>query len=547
MASSHVHPQVLIASSAPLGVLSTTTLAVTATAFATFNTPAITVPFPSVYGTRQTQLSYDWTGTPTGLGQPSVTLGGVAATSGIASVMKDAAAASNGVISSTNTGGGDDGFQWPTWATGVVAGVGALILLVLVGSLWCWRRRAKRRRANGMQAHTRGKKNKKGGAVLTEKGAGGYGGRKKLSKAERRQADEDDAALAAQQGDYDGSTLNDNNYPPRPTPPPVAAGTEYRAGSPYRPVGNSSVYSLNGNDSNVALARGQQQYGALAPAYQPSPYPIDQYGQPIHPPSRHHNRMASVDTADSGYETPGGRSGPDISSSSISGSPARLIANAAPMPTGAANRAGNYRWNAAPEDDMGSSIGNAMMGGGGGDADELARPVMTGAAGGAAIGQARGGSPSSLTGEHQARGAPAGRQEVEAPLLYPQGDVRNRRMAASSGPPSPTLDVPHQGGGGGGGYRDRTESSVSHYHDARSASAQSSHHSSGGERSSGEYAAGGERRRRRKDAPGPVLAPAYDSAYGVPGSPALDSPQGGGWQGQGQGQGQEQEQGYERY
>ncbi|ORY81736.1 hypothetical protein BCR35DRAFT_352251 [Leucosporidium creatinivorum] len=508
MAASYVHPAVLIASSAPLGAMSTTTLAITATAFSSFNTPAITVPFPTGYGTKQTQLAYSWTGTATNGGQATSTIGGVAATSGIASVMAGYVAPTAGSSSSSSS----SGFEWPTWATGVIVGCGVLALLVLVGALWCWRRRARRRRAAGMVPAKRGKKSKKGAAVLTEKDNESPTPRRKLNKAGHRK---DEAAALAE---FDSVPL-DNNYPPYPTPPPIAAGTEYRSGSPYRPVANDSVYSLHNGSSGALPARGPSadpRYNVLAPAYNPSPYPIDPYGQPINPPSRHH-RMASVDTADSGYETPN-RTGPDVSSTSISGSPARLITNAAPMPT---RGPGNYRWNDEPTDhDAGSAIGSAMLGG---DRDELPPPVMPGEA----IGQARGGSP---VDEGGARGARAGRQEVEAPLLYPQGDVRNRRLAAAgaavghSGPPSPTLDVPahYQGGAPTG----RSESSQSHYHETRSGSSQSNR------------SGGSSERRRRKEAPPPVQAPTYDSGYGVPGSPAMDSPQGG-WA--------QPPQGYERY
>lgn len=507
----YVHPAVLIASSAPLGAMSTTTLAITATVFSSFNTPAISVPFPTGYGTKQTQLAYSWTSTATNGGQATSTIGGVAATSGYASVMAGYVAPTAGSTTSASSG-----FEWPTWATGVIVGCGVLALLVLVGALWCWRRRAKRRRAAGMVPAKHGKKNKKGAAVLTEKDDGASTPRRKLNKGGQHQRKGDPA-------EFDSVPL-DNNYPPYPTPPPVAAGTEYRQGSPYRPVANDSVYSLHNGSSGALPARGPSadpRYGVLAPAYNPSPYPIDPYGQPINPPSRHH-RMASVDTADSGYDTPANRTGPDVSSTSISGSPARLIANAAPMPT---RGAGNYRWqNESNDNHAGSAIGNAMMGGG--DPDELPPPVMPGEA----IGQARGGSP--LEDGGAARGARAGRQEVEAPLLYPQGDVRNRRLAAGaaaighSGPPSPTLDVPahYQGGAPTG----RSESGQSYYHDTRSGSSQSNR------------SGGSSEGRRRKEAPPPIQAPTYDSNYGVPNSPAMDAPHGGEWE-------QQQPQGYERY
>lgn len=316
--------------------------------------------------------------------------------------------------------------------------------------------------------------------------------RKRLSKAVGK--GRNGGALAQQHG-YDEASF-DNNYPPRPTPPPVAAATDYRSGSPYRPLNNSSNYSLSDPPQPYVDPR----YSALAPGHH---YPIDPYGQPIMPPSGHH-RMGSGGSIDSGYDTPG-RRGADMSSASINGSPARLIPNAAPMPV-----MGARRWEPQREADFSSTIGAAMLS----DDDEPSHAHV--------IGQARGGTP---VEDGVQQGAPPGRQEIEAPLLYPslpRDDVRNRRLAGpavfqDSPPTSPTR------AGRDSRQRQRTDSAQSHYYEARTGSALSNHSD---RPRSGEGRRSGERARRSQEPPAQGQTPgyAYDSAHGVPGSPPR-----GGW------------------
>lgn len=362
-----------------IGTSPTTTLAITASVFqSSWATPAITVPFPSYYG-NQIRLSYDWTATPTA-GNPS-RLGGSEATSGVASVQ--AAAQSQVYSGGNNSGGGDGGFQWPTWATAVIAGVGGAALLAILAGCCIWRKKRKNRnrrkyalanerRRNGAQdrPHSRpedmGREHKRGMTPLTEKNGSGssltvvgsgrstpsgrsrkdekYGEKRRLKKGETR--DYRDPANggyidvpsreSGQRSRSRGRQHHGSNYPPPPVPPmPVAAGVDLhapqhqheRGHSPYRPVGINDLAH--------------------------APYPTDEYGNPLGPPispfRATHRRYGSGATDDSGYDTPGGRTF-DGANSSTNGSPARLLPNAAPnsygtpVGLGAPRAAGPYAW-----------------------------------------------------------------------------------------------------------------------------------------------------------------------------------------------------------
>ncbi|GAA5864599.1 hypothetical protein JCM8547_005594 [Rhodosporidiobolus lusitaniae] len=151
-------------------------LAITATQFSSFATPAITVPFPSAYG-GQTQLPYSaWSGTATyAATRVPTTLGGIAATAGVHSINEAASAAGYRTHDYGNQGGGGGG-GWPTWATAVIASVGGAALVVVVAGLWCWRWRRKQRarsRAKGYAVGGGGKGGKKGKGGLTAHRGGG--------------------------------------------------------------------------------------------------------------------------------------------------------------------------------------------------------------------------------------------------------------------------------------------------------------------------------------------------------------------------------------
>ncbi|GAA6051023.1 hypothetical protein JCM3770_005460 [Rhodotorula araucariae] len=148
-------------------------LSITATQFSSFATPAITVPFPSVYA-GQTQIPFAFSGTATWAAtRIPTTIGGVAATAGVHSINSQASAGGYRTHSYGNTGGGGG---WPTWATAVIASCGGAALILLVLGLYCWRLRRKqkaRKRAAAVYAlGNEGQKRRrvtKQGAAYTEK------------------------------------------------------------------------------------------------------------------------------------------------------------------------------------------------------------------------------------------------------------------------------------------------------------------------------------------------------------------------------------------
>ncbi|BGP40319.1 hypothetical protein JCM10449v2_004280 [Rhodotorula kratochvilovae] len=149
------------------------TLAITATQFSSFATPAITVPFPSVYA-GQTQIPFAFSGTATWAAtRVPTTIGGVAATAGVHSINSEASAAGYRTHDYGNGGGGGG---WPTWATAVIAACGSAALILGILGLYCWRLRRKqkaRKRAAAVYAHgDEGMKRRrmtKQGAAYTEK------------------------------------------------------------------------------------------------------------------------------------------------------------------------------------------------------------------------------------------------------------------------------------------------------------------------------------------------------------------------------------------
>lgn len=125
-------------------------LAITATQFSSFATPAITVPFPSVYA-GQTQIPFTFSATATyAATRIPTTLGGQAATAGVHSINSEASAAGYRTHDYGNNGGGSG---WPVWATAVIATAGGLAVILVVVGLFCWRHRKRQkasRRANAL-------------------------------------------------------------------------------------------------------------------------------------------------------------------------------------------------------------------------------------------------------------------------------------------------------------------------------------------------------------------------------------------------------------
>ncbi|GJN90689.1 hypothetical protein Rhopal_003703-T1 [Rhodotorula paludigena] len=176
-------------------------LSITASQFSSFATPAITVPFPSVYA-GQTQIPFAFTGTATWAAtRVPTTYGGVAATAGVHSINSVASAAGYRTHDYGNQGGGGGG--WPTWATAVIAACGGAAVVLIVAGLFCWRWRRKqkaRKRAQaaalGQAAGTgrKGRRATKYEDALTEKPSG-------LAMGERRsKANRSGAAGAAAAG-----------------------------------------------------------------------------------------------------------------------------------------------------------------------------------------------------------------------------------------------------------------------------------------------------------------------------------------------------------
>ncbi|KAI5474589.1 hypothetical protein MNV49_002764 [Pseudohyphozyma bogoriensis] len=170
------------ASSAVPSLPTTYSLAITVSAFQSFATPAITVPFPSAY--QQTQIPFAFSATPTWAAtRIPTTIGGVAATSGISSQLLAASGATYGQGS-----GGGGGSGWPKWATGVIAGCGAAAVLVVLAGIWCFctrgKRRANRKARAAAVAAGGGRRKQRRKSLGFEKHVGG-GGRKNKATAEK--------------------------------------------------------------------------------------------------------------------------------------------------------------------------------------------------------------------------------------------------------------------------------------------------------------------------------------------------------------------------
>lgn len=124
---------------------STLSLSLTATAFASFTTPAISVPFPSAYA--QTQIPFSFINGPTVTGisiASQVQVGGVPATAGISAIPQPTGGITYGQSgdSATSPRGG-----LPHWAIGTIAAAGGIALLLFILGVYCWSTRKTAKRA----------------------------------------------------------------------------------------------------------------------------------------------------------------------------------------------------------------------------------------------------------------------------------------------------------------------------------------------------------------------------------------------------------------
>ncbi|TNY24662.1 hypothetical protein DMC30DRAFT_1487 [Rhodotorula diobovata] len=397
------------------------TLAVTATQFSSFATPAITVPFPSVYG-GQSQIPFTFTGTATWAAtRVPTTLGGAAATAGVHSINSQASAAGYRTHDYGNSGSGGG---WPTWATAVIAACGGAAIILLVLGLWCWRHRRKQKAARkraaaagyGQDEGKRRRKMSKHGAAYTEEptamqnnprrnraaaaaavGAAGAGaaGRSRSNQA---------SASRSQSRTRRAGTLHDY-----PVAPGLAGGVP---DSPSRnQIRSRDLAALGISRPSSASPSIRRQY-EQDPATHPNAYPVDGLAYPAFAvPRERRSRdfsngsqnglLAPVgpfayqegDTRGSGgggagYRTPPRRSPNtawgEFDSPGQNGSPARLLGSAEKGAYGYADDTprssmtmstrgtggGAYRWDRDPDLDehmpdaaaVSAALGRAMMG-----------------------------------------------------------------------------------------------------------------------------------------------------------------------------------------
>ncbi|BGP24914.1 hypothetical protein JCM10295v2_003834 [Rhodotorula toruloides] len=322
-------------------------LAVTATQFSSFATPAITVPFPSIYA-GQSQIPFQFANTATfAATRVPTTIGGIAATSGVASINAEASSAGYNTSGYGNNGGGGG---WPTWATAVIAACGGAAVILVVIGLFCWRWRRKqkaRKRAAAVLAVSGGgsprhrKFAKDGG--LTEKPVGGV-----AADAGRTKNRRNDAALTAGVGAGAGLAAADGRSRSR-----RQRGPSPQDGS-YPPVPCAEDATSGRNSPSRACARDLAALGINRPASR-SPnrqrtrpdYPALTQPVPIFAP-RHQRDFSGGSTNEllppaapfayqegdsrrrKGHETPPPRvpnTHWDEGSPGQTGSPARLLAN----------------------------------------------------------------------------------------------------------------------------------------------------------------------------------------------------------------------------
>ncbi|SCV71851.1 BQ2448_4545 [Microbotryum intermedium] len=311
---------------------STRALAITQSAFSSFATPQIVVPFPSQYA-NQVQLAYTFSDVPVYTRTPN-TYGGVEATNGYASMIALATSTANsgsGSGGGGSGGGGGEGFHWPVWATAVCAGVGGALLLTVILACCCWRKRAARRKRERQQRH-RNRVNSNANRNV---------------ESERSKLRNDKAAAAAMLLETEKAGLHPSRMPPRHVG--QRDGRERIPSNQYSDKVNSNDrfdYDYRPTDYPAPLPpadlcgvashgspRRHNQYFVHPDAESP-PRSLDPeaYGPlPLHHGVdwSEHRRMISGASDDTGYTTPDERAS---ARTSFDGSPSGLLANAAPHP-----------------------------------------------------------------------------------------------------------------------------------------------------------------------------------------------------------------------
>ncbi|KDE08828.1 hypothetical protein MVLG_00932 [Microbotryum lychnidis-dioicae p1A1 Lamole] len=310
---------------------STRRLAITQSAFSSFATPQIMVPFPSQYA-HQVQLAYTFSDVPVYTRTPN-TFGGVEATNGYASMIALATAEAG---SGSGSGGGSSsedkgGFHWPVWATAVCAGVGGAIFLTVIVACCCWRKRAARRKREREQHH-RNRVNSN-----TTRNA----------ESERSKLRNDKAAAAAmlletekaglhpsrmparQTGQRDGRERILSNYYSDKVKPNEHSDYDYRPTDYPAPLPPADLRGVASHGS----PRRHNQYFVHPDAESPqrSLDPEAYRPLPLHRgvDRSEHRRIISGASDDTGYTTPDERAS---TRTSLDGSPSGLLANAAPQP-----------------------------------------------------------------------------------------------------------------------------------------------------------------------------------------------------------------------
>lgn len=378
-------PQVPSVSQAPL--------AITATEFSSFATPAITVPFPSVYA-GQTQIPFRFTATPTYAATrvPS-TIGGQAATAGIHSINSLASSAGYRTHDYGNNGGGSG---WPVWATAVIATAGGIAVILVVVGLFCWRHRKRqkaRRHANalaasqghqGFQERKRFARQASGPGPGAGPGAGAVGVREKSARRSQRPSAVDtsgpvgrpsaaygDGYAMHDYADAPGRPSERYDQPVTPTRPTSFAAQQLQQHPPPPGDGGFPAYVPFRNHQREGSAGSES--GLLPPAagfayLENSP---DQAAGWVTPPRRAPNDYAGdspqspahllVNDGGYGHGHGGGGGGPGYSDTP------RSSMTVSTRGTGG----GQYRWDQDPDladrmpnpDEASAALGRAMLGG----------------------------------------------------------------------------------------------------------------------------------------------------------------------------------------
>lgn len=387
-------------------------LAITATQFSSFATPAITVPFPSVYA-GQTQIPFTFSATPTyAATRVPTTLGGQAATAGVHSINSQASAAGYRTHDYGNNGGGSG---WPVWATAVIATAGGLAVILVVVGLLCWRHRKRqkaRRRANVLAGSQGPQGFKERKDFYKQPGGGGGGGMAGTGAA---------VGGAAALGE---KSRRSHRPPAVDTQGPGGRPTAYGQGDyPMQPYANAPAQPPRPDQPitptrPTSFAQQQQQYSAPPPGF------------PAYVPFRTHQRDDSAGSNtgllppaagfayaenspdQGGWATTPPRRAPNDYAGDSPHSPAHLLANGTgtgygqgygyddtPRSSTTVSTGGTggdpYRWDHDPDladhmpnpDEASAALGRAMMMGGGGvqqHGEDYPHPLSSGAGGGGA-------------------------------------------------------------------------------------------------------------------------------------------------------------------